>query len=155
LSDIDSYSVGGNRFSIAAPMTCMDREANMEKMVVATESAPAAIGPYSQAVVVDGSAVFCSGQVGLDPAGGELVGDGIEDQTRRCLQNLAAVLDAAGSDLSRVLKVTAYLTDMDDFKAFNDVYAEFFDADPPARATVGVASLPKGARVEVECVAGV
>jgi 2-iminobutanoate/2-iminopropanoate deaminase len=127
----------------------------MKKMAIATDAAPAAIGPYSQGIAVEDAVVFCSGQVGLDPAGGEIVGQSIEDQTRRCLQNLSAVLEAGGSDLERVVKVTAYLTDMADFPAFNEVYAEFFGDEPPARATVGVASLPKGARVEVECIAGI
>jgi 2-iminobutanoate/2-iminopropanoate deaminase len=127
----------------------------MKKIVIATDAAPEAIGPYSQGIAVEDAVVFCSGQVGLDPAGGEIVGESIEDQTRRCLQNLSAVLEAGGSDLARVVKVTAYLTDMADFPAFNEVYAEFFGDEPPARATVGVASLPKGARVEVECIAGI
>ena len=124
----------------------------MAKSVVTTSNAPEAIGPYSQAVSANGL-LFCSGQVPLDPASGELVEGSIEDQTRRCLENLMAVLEAAGAGAASVVKVTAYLTDMSDFPAFNDVYATFFTADPPARATVGVASLPKGARVEVECLA--
>jgi 2-iminobutanoate/2-iminopropanoate deaminase len=127
----------------------------MKIIVIATDAAPEAIGPYSQGIAVEDAVVFCSGQVGLDPAGGEIVGESIEDQTRRCLQNLSAVLEAGGSDLARVVKVTAYLTDMADFPAFNEVYAEFFGDEPPARATVGVASLPKAARVEVECIAGI
>lgn len=124
----------------------------MDRRVITTERAPAAIGPYSQAVG-SGDFVFCSGQVPLDAASGELIEGSVSDQTRRCLENLAAVVEAAGSDLGRVVKVTAYLTDMQDFPAFNEVYGEFFAQDPPARATVGVASLPKGARVEVECIA--
>lgn len=126
----------------------------MDKAVVTTGDAPAAIGPYSQAVVVGGTVVYCSGQVALDAATGELVGDTVGEQTRRALENLGAVLAAAGSSFDRVVKVTAYLTDMADFPEFNDVYGEFFTAEPPARATVGVAALPKGARVEVECIAG-
>jgi 2-iminobutanoate/2-iminopropanoate deaminase len=124
----------------------------MSKTVVTTTEAPAAIGPYSQAITAQG-VVYCSGQVPLEPASGELVEPAVGGQTRRCLENLSAVLDAAGTSLSRVVKVTAYLTDMGDFSEFNEVYAEFFTADPPARATVGVAALPKGARVEVECIA--
>lgn len=124
----------------------------MAKSVIQTSNAPEAIGPYSQAVSSNGF-VFCSGQVALDPRSGELVEGSIEDQTRRCLENLRAVLDAAGAGLQDVVKVTAYLTDMGDFQAFNDVYGTFFESEPPARATVGVAALPKGARVEVECVA--
>ncbi len=124
----------------------------MAKSVVKTSNAPEAIGPYSQAISANGL-VFCSGQVPLDPQSGELIEGSIEDQTRRCLENLRAVLQAAGTDVADVVKVTAYLTDMGDFPAFNEVYGTFFEADPPARATVGVAALPKGARVEVECVA--
>lgn len=124
----------------------------MQKKVVSTADAPAAIGPYSQALV-GGGMVFCSGQVALDPASGELVGAGVAEQTRRCMQNLEAVLREAGTGFERVVKVTAYLTDMGDFPEFNEVYGEFFPTDPPARATVGVASLPKGAAVEVDCVA--
>ena len=120
--------------------------------IISTDSAPAAVGPYSQAVSSD-DLVFCSGQVGLDPASGELVGPGIEEQTRRALANLGAVLQASGAGFDAVVKVTAYLVDMGDFKAFNDVYAEVFGDARPARATVGVAALPLGARVEIECIA--
>ena len=124
----------------------------MAKQVVHTSKAPEAVGPYSQAVKEDG-VVFCSGQVPLDPSTGELVTGSVAEQTARAMDNLGAVLQAAGSDFARVVKVTAYLVDMNDFAEFNDVYAGYFDADPPARATVGVAALPKGARVEVECIA--
>jgi 2-iminobutanoate/2-iminopropanoate deaminase len=99
--------------------------------------------------------VFCSGQVGLDPASGTLVTGSIADETRRALENVGAVLAAAGTGFERVVKVTAYLTDMGTFQEFNGVYGEFFDTEPPARATVGVAALPASARVEVECVARV
>ena len=126
----------------------------MPKAVVSTADAPEAVGPYSQAIAADGL-LFCSGQIPLDPATGELVEGSIGEETRRCLENLSAVLEAGGSSLDRVVKVTAYLTDIGDFPEFNQAYGEFFSNDPPARATVGVASLPKGARVEVECVAQV
>lgn len=126
----------------------------MTKMVVTTSKAPEAVGPYSQAISTDGL-VFCSGQIALDPSTGQLTGASVAEQTRRCLENLSAVLDAAGTSLVHVVKVTAYLTDMSDFAEFNDAYAEFFGTDPPARATVGAAALPKGARVEVECIARV
>lgn len=126
----------------------------MAKMVVQTAYAPAAVGPYSQAISSDGL-VFCSGQVALDPNSGELFQGSIADETRACLRNLSAVLEAAGTSLIHVVKTTAYLVDMNDFGEFNEAYAEFFAEDPPARATVGVSALPKGARVEVECVARV
>ena len=122
------------------------------RAVVSTTEAPEAIGPYSQAVATE-SYVFCSGQVALDPVSGELVDGPVADQSRRCLQNLVAVLSGAGCKPSDVVKVTAYLTDMGDFAEFNEVYGEVFTSDPPARATVGVSSLPKGALVEVECIA--
>jgi 2-iminobutanoate/2-iminopropanoate deaminase len=124
----------------------------VEKKVVETDRAPGAIGPYSQAVASDGF-VFCSGQVGVDPESGSLVQGTIGDQTRRAVTNLSAVLEAAGASLSDVVKVTAYLTDMSEFADFNEAYAEFFSEAKPARATVGVAALPLGARVEVECIA--
>jgi 2-iminobutanoate/2-iminopropanoate deaminase len=124
----------------------------MVKTVVNSQNAPEAIGPYSHAVSSDGL-VFCSGMVGLDPSSGRLVEGSIGDQTRRALQNLGAVLESAGAGFGNVVKVTAYLTDMGQFAGFNEAYGEFFRDDPPARATVGVAALPLGAIVEVECVA--
>ena len=124
----------------------------MTKEVVFTKDAPEAVGPYSHAIKKNGL-LFCSGQVALDPAGGELVGESVEDQTRRAMENLKAVLGAAGATFDDIVKVTAYLTDMNDFPDFNEVYGEYFVNEPPARATVGVAALPKGARVEVECIA--
>ena len=126
----------------------------MPKSIVQTDLAPQAVGPYSQAVSSDGY-VFCSGQVGLDPGTGSLVEGTIQDETRRALTNLGAVLEAAGAGFAEVVKVTAYLTDMADFASFNEAYAEFFSDARPARATVGVAALPLGARVEVECIARV
>jgi 2-iminobutanoate/2-iminopropanoate deaminase len=122
------------------------------KQIVSTPEAPAAVGPYSQAVKANGL-VFCSGQIPLSPETGELAGDSITAQTEQCLKNLSAVLAAAGTSTAEIVKVTAYLVDMGDFPEFNSVYERFFDDEPPARATVGVAALPKGARVEVECVA--
>ncbi|MQB01110.1 MAG: reactive intermediate/imine deaminase [Actinobacteria bacterium] len=124
----------------------------MAKMVIHTSLAPEAVGPYSQAVSANGL-VFCSGQVALEPGGGELLTGSVADETRGALTNLAAVLEAAGSSPANVVKVTAYLTDMGDFAEFNEAYADFFGGEPPARATVGVSALPKGARVEVECIA--
>ena len=121
--------------------------------IVATDGAPSAIGPYSQAIVANGF-VFCSGQVALEPgAGGRFEGGDAAAQTRRALANLAAVLEKAGSGRDRVVKTTVYLTTMDHFAAMNAVYAEFFGNYRPARATVAVAGLPKGALVEIEAIA--
>ena len=119
---------------------------------VSTEHAPAAIGPYSQAAIV-GDLVFTAGQVALDPSTGTVIEGGIEAQTARVLENLAAVLAAAGSSLSQVVKTTVFLTDMADFPAMNQVYARAFGDHKPARATVAVAGLPLGVRVEIEAVA--
>ena len=124
----------------------------MERQVIHTDKAPKAIGPYSQAIRV-GDFVFCAGQAGLDPATGNLVSGGIEVETRRVLQNLAAVLEAAGTSFSRVVKTTVFLLDMNEFAKMNAVYAEFFPTNPPARSTVQVARLPKDARVEIEVIA--
>jgi 2-iminobutanoate/2-iminopropanoate deaminase len=121
-------------------------------VTVATPQAPQAIGPYAQAIV-SGDLIFCSGMVALDPRSGELVTSGIADETRRVLENLAAVLHAAGSDLRHVVKTTVFLTNIADFKEMNDVYADVFGGHRPARATVEVSRLPRGARVEIECVA--
>ncbi len=124
----------------------------MGKEIVRTDAAPAAIGPYSQAVRA-GEFLFLSGQIPLDPATGQMVEGGIEAQTRRVLENLKAVLEAAGAGLDRVVKTTVYLADLDDFAAMNAVYAEYFPENPPARAAVQVARLPKGARIEIEAIA--
>ena len=126
----------------------------MAKKIVATDKAPAAVGAYSQGVVTNGL-VFCSGQVPLDPATGDLVSGSIEDETRRCMDNLTAVLEEAGSSWDRVVKATVYLIDINDFAAFNEVYAGYVGESPPARAAFAVAGLPKGARIEIECVAEV
>jgi len=122
------------------------------KKVVRSDGAPAAVGPYSQAIS-SGNLVFCSGQLGLDPATGRLAGGSAKEQMRRCLLNLEAVLTAAGLSMSDVVKTTIFLVDMEEFKDVNEVYAAFFDECPPARSTVGVSSLPLGARVEVEAIA--
>jgi 2-iminobutanoate/2-iminopropanoate deaminase len=126
----------------------------MERQVISTEQAPKAIGPYSQAIRV-GDFVFCAGQAGLDPATGNLAKGGIEAETRRVLQNLSAVLQAAGSSMSRVVKTTVFITNMDEFQKMNAIYAEFFPSNPPARSTVQVSRLPKDACVEIEVVATV
>lgn len=121
------------------------------RQAVSTSSAPAAIGPYSQAIVADGT-VYCAGQIGLDPATGELV-EGLEAQAERALRNLTAVLDAAGATLADVVKTTIFLADMDDFTAVNAIYGTFMPDPPPARSTIAVVGLPKGALVEVEAIA--
>jgi 2-iminobutanoate/2-iminopropanoate deaminase len=119
---------------------------------VKTSSAPAALGPYSQAIKV-GEFVYTSGQIAIDPATGEFIGGGIAEQTERVLKNVAAVLEAAGSGLDQVVKTLVFLADMDDFTAMNEVYGKFFNGAPPARSTVQAARLPKDARVEIEAVA--
>ncbi|MHC4600518.1 MAG: RidA family protein [Planctomycetota bacterium] len=122
------------------------------KRVVSTESAPAAIGPYSQAIVA-GDWLFASGQIPIDPATGDLVGGPVADQTERVLQNLAAVLEAASGSLDSVVKCTCYLKDMGAFAEMNEVYARFFGESPPARAAVEVSALPKGVDVEIDAIA--
>jgi 2-iminobutanoate/2-iminopropanoate deaminase len=124
----------------------------MQREIIASDQAPAAIGPYSQAVRV-GDLVFTAGQIPLNPATGQLVAGGIQDQTRQVLTNLSAVLEGAGTSLANAVKTTVFLVDMGEFKAMNAVYAEFFAGSPPARSTVQVAALPLGARVEIEVVA--
>ena len=123
-----------------------------DRKVISTGGAPAAIGPYSQAVLAGGF-VFASGQIPLDPATGSLVAGGAGAQAERALASLQAVLEAAGSSLRRVVKTTVFLTDLADFAEVNAVYARFFPAEPPARATVQVAALPRGAAIEIEAVA--
>ena len=124
----------------------------MNRHPVSTSAAPAAIGPYSQAIGA-GRLVFCSGQIALDPASGELVGEDIASQADRALRNLSAVLDAAGLSFGDVVKTTVFLVDMADFAAFNEVYGRFVPDPPPARSTFAGAALPKGARVEIEAIA--
>ena len=124
------------------------------KSVIATHAAPAAIGPYSQAVRF-GNLLFCSGQIPLDPETGALVEGSIQTETTRVLDNLKAVLEAAGCELGDVLKTTIFLQSMSDFAAVNEVYAGYFPTSPPARSTVAVAGLPKGVRVEIEAIAHV
>lgn len=123
-----------------------------EKSVVVAEKAPKAIGPYSVAVKV-GNLVYTSGQIALDPVAGTLVEGGIEAETRQVLTNLQNVLEASGSSLDLVIKTTVFLQDMGDFAKMNAIYGEFFTANPPARSAVQVAALPRGAAVEIECVA--
>jgi 2-iminobutanoate/2-iminopropanoate deaminase len=125
-----------------------------ERRIVETAGAPAAIGPYSQGVAA-GELLFCSGQIPLDPGTGELVKEDAAGQAHRCLKNLQAVCEAAGTSLERALRLTVYLTDMGEFARVNEVYEEFFETDPPARVAVGVASLPRGADVEIDAVVAI
>ena len=122
------------------------------KRTVQTAGAPGAIGPYSQGIAAGGF-LFISGQVPLDPVSGQAVGEGIEQQVERVLENLKAILAAGGADLRSVVKTTVYLTDLKDFPRMNEVYSRYFVAEPPARATVQVAALPRGARVEIDAIA--
>jgi 2-iminobutanoate/2-iminopropanoate deaminase len=124
------------------------------KQAIATPGAPAAIGPYSQAIV-SGGFVFVSGQIPLDPVTGQLTAGGVAEQTARVLENLRAVLEAAGASLDSVVKTTVYLKDMADFAAMNEVYARYFADPAPARATVEAARLPRDVRVEIDCIAAV
>jgi 2-iminobutanoate/2-iminopropanoate deaminase len=124
----------------------------MKREIISTDKAPAAVGPYSQAVRV-GDFVFAAGQVAIDPAAGKLIEGDVAAQTRQVLTNLSTVLEAAGSSLNRVVKTTVFLKDMGQFKVMNAVYAEFFPSDPPARSTIEVTALPLGALVEIEAIA--
>jgi len=124
----------------------------MNKTIISTDSAPKAIGPYSQAVAY-GGLIYCSGQIPLDPATNTLIEGDIAAQTERVLENLKAVLTAAGSSLAQVLKTTVYLKDISEFGSMNEIYGRYFSADAPARATVEVARLPKDVRVEIDCIA--
>jgi 2-iminobutanoate/2-iminopropanoate deaminase len=124
----------------------------MKREVIRSERAPKAIGPYEQALKLDGW-VFTSGQIPLDPATGAMVEGGIGAQTRQVLENLRGVLEAAGTSMGRVVKATVYMTNLADFQKMNEVYAEYFHQDKPVRSTVGVASLPRGALVEIDVIA--
>ncbi len=122
------------------------------KKIISTKEAPAAIGPYSQAVRA-GSLLFCAGQIPLDPQSGEIVSQDVAEQTRRVLENMAAILKAEGLTMDNVVKTTVFLTDFGDFQTMNGVYGGFFKENPPARSTVQVSALPKNAKVEIEAIA--
>lgn len=122
---------------------------------IKTDKAPAPIGPYSQAIVVDGRVVYTAGQIGLDPNTNALAGDDIRTQTRQVLKNLEAILTAAGTSMKSVFKTTVFMKDMGEFAAMNEVYAEFFSKSAPARSTVEVARLPKDVKVEIEAIAAI
>lgn len=123
------------------------------KRIISTEDAPAAVGAYSQGTT-DGSLIFTAGQIALTPDGSLATDASITEQTERCLNNVEAILEAEGASLSDVLKVTVFLDDVDDFEEMNDAYAEYFDEEPPARSAFEVGSVPKGAALEIEAVAG-
>lgn len=127
---------------------------SIDRQPIIADGAPAAVGPYSHAVRAGGF-LFLSGQIPLDPATGKLVGGGIGDQTRRCLENLQAVCQAGGARLSDAVRCGIYVTDMGTFAQVNEAYAAFFDTTPPARSTIGVASLPVGAQVEIDAIVAV
>ncbi len=124
----------------------------MKREIVHTDKAPKAIGPYSQAIRTD-SMIFAAGQTGIDPATGDVVPGGVEEQTRQVLTNLQNVIEAAGSSFKHVVKTTVFLRDMNDFAKMNAIYAEYFGENPPARSTIAVAGLPKNGLVEIEAIA--
>ncbi|MDX1590468.1 MAG: RidA family protein [Balneolaceae bacterium] len=124
------------------------------KKIVSTETAPAAIGPYSQAVIYN-DLVYCSGQIGLIPGTGNIIEGGVEKQAEQVMKNLSEVLKAAGSSFDKVIKSTIYLKSMDDFQAVNEIYGSRFPENPPARETVAVKTLPKDVLVEISCIAGI
>lgn len=124
----------------------------MHRTVISTESAPPALGPYSQAIAA-GDLIFVSGQLPIDPASGQFVEGDIATMTRQIFKNIATVLAAAGSNLSKIVKVTVFMADLNDFQTMNEAYAEFFPSNPPARSTVQVARLPRDARIEIEVIA--
>jgi 2-iminobutanoate/2-iminopropanoate deaminase len=132
--------------------TAPKRRVATARRAITTDKAPRATGPLSQAIVA-GEFVFVAGQLGVDPKTGEFVGSGIEEQAEQVLKNLSAVLEAAGSDVSQVVKTTVFLADMADFNAMNEVYRRHFPENPPARSTVQVARLPRNARIEIEAIA--
>jgi 2-iminobutanoate/2-iminopropanoate deaminase len=124
------------------------------KKVIHSDKAPKAVGPYSQAILT-GNLVFTSGQIAIDPGSGKLIDGGIKEQARQVMANLSAVLEAAGSDLTRAIKATVFLNDIKNFSEFNEVYIEYFPSNPPARSAFQVAALPLGAMVEIELIATV
>lgn len=124
----------------------------MTKEIIATTQAPAAIGPYSQAVLVNGT-LYCSGQIAINPETGELVSTGVADETKQVMSNIGAVLSAAGMDFSNVVKVSIFMASMNDYKVVNDIYATYFTENPPAREAVEVARLPKDVNVEISVTA--
>lgn len=126
---------------------------NVEKRILATKKAPAALGPYSQGVAAKGEMIFVSGQIPIDPATGAVAAGDIADQTRQCMDNIAAILAEAGATMADIVKTTIYLKNMDDFQVVNEAYGKYFEKDAPARGCVEVARLPKDMQVEIEAIA--
>jgi 2-iminobutanoate/2-iminopropanoate deaminase len=149
---LPAFLSGNNLLLFAFCSITRDLNSGLMKEIIATESAPGAIGPYSQAIKACGM-IFCSGQIPIDPATGEFVSSDVAEQTEQVLKNLDAVLKAGGSGLDSVVKTTVFLADMGDFAAMNEVYGKYFTDNKPARATVQAARLPRDARVEIECIA--
>lgn len=133
----------------------MEEFKDMEKTVISTDHAPAAIGPYSQAIKTSGQLLYSAGQIPLDPKTAEIVGNNITDQTHQVMKNIQAILETVGADFKNVIKTTVFLNDISDFAAMNEVYSLYFTENPPARSAVGGLQLPKGVLVEIECVASV
>ena len=127
----------------------------MERTVISTNHAPAAIGPYSQAIKTSGQLLYTAGQIPLDPQTGEIVGNDITEQTHQVLKNIGAILKTVDADFKNVVKTTVFLNDISDFAAMNEVYSQYFTENPPARSAVGGLQLPKGVLVEIECIASV
>ena len=127
----------------------------MERTVISTNHAPAAIGPYSQAIKTSGQFLYTAGQIPLDPETAEIVGNDIIEQTHQVFKNIKAILEAAGADFQNIVKTTVFLNDISDFAAMNEVYAQYISENPPARSAVGGLQLPKGVLVEIECVAAI
>jgi 2-iminobutanoate/2-iminopropanoate deaminase len=150
--EVGSIQLIWNIFGLAQTYLGGKPMSGHEKHVVATPNAPKAIGPYSQGIKA-GCFIYCSGQLGLDPAAGTIVEGGVEAETRRSLMNLKAVLEAAGSGLEYIVKTTVFLRDMNDFARMNAVYGEFFPENPPARSTIQAAALPRNGAVEIEAIA--
>ncbi len=137
---------------LSAIVNLVSCKVSNELTVVNSKAVPAAIGPYSHSIKID-NLIFCSGQIGLSPSTGELAGDDISSQTKQALQNMKFILEEAGSDLSHITKVTVFVTDMKNYTLVNEIYSLFFDTLKPARSVVQVAGLPKGALIEIECIA--
>mgnify|MGYP000173613956 CR=1 FL=1 len=137
---------------VACAFSCVQKPRDMSKQIISTDKAPAAIGPYSQAVLANGT-LFCSGQIAINPATGQIDSSSIENETHQVMKNVGAVLEEAGMDYSNIVKASIFMADMNQYAAINEVYAEYFKNDPPAREAVEVARLPKDVNVEISVTA--